>query len=138
MHASDAIIPRIKIAKAARRIDALKKAANTDEPELGTTSAPIPVGRNKIANLRGNLLEPLGSIARRAAAVGRMSGLSVTLSCGSCSEQVMMARSRTNRNCSPGTNQTRHSSQKHVQFIPHSEGIGERLRTPKRERRRHS
>jgi len=79
MRASDAINPRIIIAKAARSIGALKRAENTDGAKVRMTSASALVSRSEIANLRMNCLEKVGTIAARAAVIGPMSGKSFSL-----------------------------------------------------------
>jgi hypothetical protein len=79
MRASEAINPRIKIAKAARRIGALKRAENTDGANVRMTSASALVSRSERANLRMNSLEKVGTIAARAAVIGPMSGMSSSL-----------------------------------------------------------
>jgi len=60
MRASNAINPRIKIAKATRRIHSLKRAENTDGANVGLTLASALVSRRGIANLRMNCLEKVG------------------------------------------------------------------------------
>jgi hypothetical protein len=54
MRASDAIDPRITIAKAARRIGALKRAENTEGANVRMTSTSALVSRSEVANLRMN------------------------------------------------------------------------------------
>jgi hypothetical protein len=79
MRASEAINPRIKIAKAARRIGALKRAENTDGANVRMTSASALVSRSEMANLRMNCLEKAGTITARTAVIGRMSGMNFSL-----------------------------------------------------------
>jgi hypothetical protein len=57
MRASDAINPRIRIAKAVRRMGALKESENTDGEKVSMTPALTPVSRIEAANLRMNWLE---------------------------------------------------------------------------------
>jgi hypothetical protein len=87
MRASEAIKSRVKIAKAARRIGELKRAVNLDGAKVSTTSACTPISRREIASLRVNCLEDKGTIATRAAVIGRRSGMSFSLRCWICSEQ---------------------------------------------------
>jgi hypothetical protein len=79
MRASDAINPKIKIAKAARKIGALKRAENTDGANVRMTSASALVSRSEMANLKMNCLENVGTIAARAAVIGPMSGMNTSL-----------------------------------------------------------
>jgi hypothetical protein len=65
MRASDAISPKTRIAKAARRIGELKRVENTDGAKFSTTSISEPVSRSEMANLRTNWLESAGNIAAR-------------------------------------------------------------------------
>jgi len=80
MRTSDTIIPRIKIANAARRIGALKRAENTDGAKVKMTSASTLVSRSERANLRMNCFEKVGTIAARASVIGPTSGMSSSLS----------------------------------------------------------
>ncbi len=73
IRASDAINPRIKIAKQHAESGALKRAENTDGAKVRMTSESALVSRREIANLRMNCLEKVGTIAARAAVIGAMS-----------------------------------------------------------------
>jgi hypothetical protein len=81
MRASEAIKFGIKIATAARRIDALKRGMNLDGAKVRTASSTKSICRSEIAGLRMNCLENLGTVATRATLIGRRSGMSFSLRC---------------------------------------------------------